>query len=364
MELRLDMLTLCRTCLQDGEAHMVSIYEEGDDKLRGGISLCEKIESLSGILIKPTEEEVLPTRICLRCKAFLTLAHKFRQICQRSNEFLREYVVKDAVAKDSMGEVEKNGVEEMENDGVEEAEKDAVEQVVNTPDPTPPPPAASEQFEQLEVEVLEEGAWSAEDLIEETPQHLLAEKEKPMVLAVQLLPAPVLPSFPTPSAVTPKLHVCEICGNGYPRKSTLDSHMRRHNNERPYECEICHQSFHVNYQLKRHIRQHTGARPYTCQYCHRTFADRTSLVKHERTHRNERPYGCKTCGKTFTYASVLKMHYKTHTGERPHTCRLCSKTFARMHNLVAHLQTQQHLNDPRLPAYLSTFKMGSTATDV
>jgi len=51
MELRLDMLTLCRTCLQDGEAHMVSIYEEGDDKLRGGISLCEKIESLSGIQV-------------------------------------------------------------------------------------------------------------------------------------------------------------------------------------------------------------------------------------------------------------------------------------------------------------------------
>jgi len=30
---------------------MVSIYEEGDDKLRGGISLCEKIESLSGIQV-------------------------------------------------------------------------------------------------------------------------------------------------------------------------------------------------------------------------------------------------------------------------------------------------------------------------
>ncbi|KAI8044256.1 transcription factor Ouib [Drosophila gunungcola] len=338
MELRLDMVTLCRTCLQDGEAHMVSIYD-ADDKLHSGISLCEKIESLSGIQIKPTED--LPTRICFRCKAFLSLAHKFRQICQRSNEFLKKYVVKDGPV-----------------------EKDVAETVDTTRSPTPPP-VETAQYEQLEVEVLEEGAWSTEDLMEETTTPP-ADMEKPMVLVVQTVPAldpaPNPPSDP-PSvpAVSGKLYVCDTCGNGYQRKSTLDTHMRRHNNERPYECEICHKCFHVNYQLKRHIRQHTGAKPYTCEYCHRSFADRTSLVKHERTHRNERPYSCQTCGKTFTYASVLKVHYKTHTGEKPHTCRLCGKSFARIHNLVAHLQTQQHLNDPRLADYLNTTKVGNTS---
>ncbi|EDX12270.1 GD20085 [Drosophila simulans] len=57
------------------------------------------------------------------------------------------------------------------------------------------------------------------------------------------------------------------------------------------------------------------------------------------------------------------MHYKTHTGEKPHICQLCNKSFARIHNLVAHLQTQQHLNDPRLTAYLSTFKVGITVAN-
>ncbi|KMZ02503.1 zinc finger protein 449 [Drosophila simulans] len=341
MEIRLNMMTLCRTCLQDGEAHMVSIFQTADDRLSGGVSLCDKIESLSGIQIRATEEEVLPTRICLRCKAFLTLAHKFRQICQRSNEFLREYVVKDAV------------------------EQEVVKEVVQRVGPSTAPPIETEHLESPEDEVLEEGVWSTDDPIEETPPEP-AEKERLTVLTVQTLPAPYPASVPEPApapAVTAKLHVCEICGNGYPRKSTLDTHMRRHNDERPYECEICHKSFHVNYQLKRHIRQHTGAKPYTCQYCQRNFADRTSLVKHERTHRNERPYACKTCGKKFTYASVLKMHYKTHTGEKPHICQLCNKSFARIHNLVAHLQTQQHLNDPRLTAYLSTFKVGITVAN-
>ncbi|KAH8248236.1 hypothetical protein KR038_007851 [Drosophila bunnanda] len=322
MELQ-DMLNVCRTCLQDGDTQMVSLYEEADGKERGTLLLWEKLESFSGIQVgKINRKEHLPTRICLKCKAFLILAHKFRQICQRSHDFLSEYVVKDV--EDSVGVIPESSS----------------------------PPEETEQLEQFEVEVLEEAAWANEERIEDVTAPTI--KERPVVLAVETVRAPSISNV--------KLHVCEICGNGYPRKSTLDTHMRRHNNERPYECEICHKSFHVNYQLMRHIRQHTGAKPYTCQYCQRCFADRTSLVKHERTHRNERPYACQTCGKTFTYSSVLKEHYKTHTGEKPHTCKLCGKTFARTHNLVAHMQTQQHLNDPRTAGYLNTIKAGSAGT--
>ncbi|KAH8369264.1 hypothetical protein KR009_006080 [Drosophila setifemur] len=332
MELKLDMLTVCRTCLQDGEAHMVPIFENEGEKDKEGFSLGEKIESFSGIQINCAED--LPKRICLKCKAFLILALKFRQICQRSDEFLRDYVIRDAIQED----------------------------IVEVTASSQQKPPATEQYDQLEVEVLDGEVWATEELIEETvpPAPVLAHtsnsppssKEIALVLAVETVSSPA----------TGKLYVCEVCGNGYPRKSTLDTHMRRHNNDRPFECEICHKRFHVNYQLVRHIRQHTGAKPYTCQYCQRNFADRTSLVKHERTHRNERPYTCQTCGKTFTYASVLKVHYKTHTGEKPHICQLCGKSFARNHNLVAHLQTQQHLNDPRTPAYLNTLKVGNIAT--
>lgn len=33
------------------------------------------------------------------------------------------------------------------------------------------------------------------------------------------------------------LKVCEICGNKYKYQHALDSHMRRHRNEKPFECE-------------------------------------------------------------------------------------------------------------------------------
>lgn len=34
------------------------------------------------------------------------------------------------------------------------------------------------------------------------------------------------------------MKVCEICGNQYKYQHALDSHMRRHRNEKPFECEL------------------------------------------------------------------------------------------------------------------------------
>ncbi|XP_033149929.1 zinc finger protein 26 [Drosophila busckii] len=329
-ELVLDLAIVCRICLQDSEVQMISIYERDEQR---GISISEKIESCSGIKINLSAE--LPARICNKCRAFLTLAYKFRQICRRSNEFLREYICK-------------------EQEQQQETAAEATEADVDT-------------YEQYEVEVLEEGicydeivAEVTEKQTEEAPtkpetQPQLVEQTAEPSSSITIV-AQTHPKEASAASATKSAHVCEICGNSYPRKSTLNIHMRRHRNERPYECEICLKAFHVNYQLMRHIQQHTGARPHICQYCQRSFTDRTGLVKHERTHRNERPYSCSTCGKTFTYANVLKMHYKTHTGEKPHLCLLCKKSFARNHNLLAHLQTQQHINDPRTAEYLQILR--------
>lgn len=53
MELKLDMLTVCRTCLQDGDAQMISIYEVDEEKNKDGLSLSEKIEDFTGIQVSP-----------------------------------------------------------------------------------------------------------------------------------------------------------------------------------------------------------------------------------------------------------------------------------------------------------------------
>ncbi|KAI8124676.1 Zinc finger protein 2 like protein [Lucilia cuprina] len=151
-------------------------------------------------------------------------------------------------------------------------------------------------------------------------------------------------------------HICEICGNKYPRRYALEMHMRRHRDEKPYACEICTYAFHSNFELIRHMRKHTGSRPYKCSYCPRAFGDQSTLIKHERIHRNERPFKCDTCGKTFTYSNVLKYHILTHTGEKPYACEICGKTFTRTHHLRAHLETLQHQNDPKAKMQLANIR--------
>lgn len=78
--------------------------------------------------------------------------------------------------------------------------------------------------------MLEEGIWCNDELIEDVPAIAAA------VESTRLIVVPAKEIITAPPASN-KLHFCEICGNSYPRKSTLDTHMRRHNNERPYECE-------------------------------------------------------------------------------------------------------------------------------
>lgn len=132
---------------------------------------------------------------------------------------------------------------------------------------------------------------------------------------------------------------CPICGNTYKYQHALESHLRRHRNEKPFVCSVCDKGFVINFELTRHMRtvsiqsldhhwtsnnihysisilQHTGQKPYACNYCDRRFSDFGSRVKHQRTHTGERPYACQECGKTFTYSHVLSSHMLIHTGEK------------------------------------------------
>lgn len=132
--------------------------------------------------------------------------------------------------------------------------------------------------------------------------------------------------------------ICDICGNSYKYQHALNAHMRRHNNDRPFNCEFCDKAFVSAVELRRHMRVHTGHKPYACQYCERRFSDFGSRIKHERTHTGERPYRCSTCGKSFAYAHVLSVHVRTHTGEKKFRCNVCGKGFTKKVYLATHME--------------------------
>ncbi|XP_017485715.1 PREDICTED: zinc finger protein 271-like [Rhagoletis zephyria] len=318
IKLEVDTLLMCRICLQSSEEgeEMASIFDQDANS----VCLYEKIENCGGIKIL-TEPE-LPTRICKKCNAFLTIAHKFRIICKNSDDYLRKFVCKSS---ELYGEEDNNSENVMEYNSNAQLTQQTEHIANETQNATDYEGVAiysevwiqdEENEEDLIVEDLGEISQHSQSVQQQKPNPSQSKK----TLGITSDGAAVIRVRNERQLSKEKhIHICDICGNIYPRKYALDAHMRRHRDERPYECEICGQSFHLNFQLTRHIRKHTGVRPYACQYCKRTFSDRSTMLKHERIHRNERPYVCGTCGKSFTYSSVLKVHTLTHTGEKPFT---------------------------------------------
>ncbi|KAI8851144.1 hypothetical protein BC829DRAFT_387444 [Chytridium lagenaria] len=75
---------------------------------------------------------------------------------------------------------------------------------------------------------------------------------------------------------------------------------------------------------------------YHCPHegCDKTFTRRYNLQSHLRCHSGERPFNCRFCTATFSRKHDLRRH------TRPHHCRHCNLSFARSDALKRHLSSE------------------------
>ena len=159
---------------------------------------------------------------------------------------------------------------------------------------------------------------------------------------------------------TARLFPCPFPGCDY--KAKLAKWLRGHENihdpdrKKEKQCLFCADRF-FNFQaLQTHIKAHLGEKPYQCSFpnCSVKRVYKSSITAHERTHRDEKNYSCNHDGCTYKTKSAasLTVHKDIHRSDRvrSHECALCLKKFFTKGTLQIHMGLHSQERHYQCPA--------------
>lgn len=142
-----------------------------------------------------------------------------------------------------------------------------------------------------------------------------------------------------------KIHVCEVCGVSFIKKSYLEDHKEAHGTEKRYKCKYCNKCFKRRTVLVKHKRIHTHPRQCVCEICGKRFNDNGTLKTHKLLlHIKERKFKCMICNQTFPLKPTLDKHIRRHLkrerGEKDFACDQCEMKYRDKSSLNRHVLTK------------------------
>lgn len=142
-----------------------------------------------------------------------------------------------------------------------------------------------------------------------------------------------------------KIHVCEVCGVSFIKKSYLEDHKEAHGTEKRYKCKYCSKCFKRRTVLVKHKRIHTHPRQCVCEICGKRFNDNGTLKTHKLLlHIKDRKFKCLICNQTFPLKPTLDKHIRRHLkrerGEKDFACDQCDMKYRDKSSLNRHVLTK------------------------
>ncbi|XP_059615911.1 zinc finger protein 225-like [Phlebotomus argentipes] len=330
--------TVCRLCLESSEHALKSF----PDEMFESIPFYNIYFEIVGITL--VDYDTFPNKICLACEDELIRAYKFRQKCLETEEKLRE--------------LPERGLRDEKIEFVTPVEQ-ASGSIEYLEDARGPESSFMSKFIHVKRERGSDAFPAAQNSAQAARKDDAGEKircKQCRIIFVGLVafyehkcydiakvetPAVgrAAEGEEAPKAEQRRLFKCNECGQTFKMRSSILSHIEKHNKSKKYQCQYCKRRFYKASIRKAHIYRFHLKRTleFKCPQCPNEYSKSSQLKAHiKEAHKEDTTFQCDRCGKNFKSCSILTSHMKIHSDKV--SCAQCGKELKNLRTLERHME--------------------------